>query len=125
MSGFKGSTVLRISILDHTRRRTAIRCGQAIILVVVFFALVPTYSAEACTIFMASKEGKTLVGNNEDWVDPASHVWFIPASEGRYGRVYFGFGTELPQGGMNEQGLFMDFAAVPYRPYSFSPNKTR
>lgn len=65
-----------------------------------------------CTIFMASKNGITLAGNNEDWVDPQTNVWFIPADKGMHGRVYFGFDVGLPQGGMNDQGLFFDCAAT-------------
>jgi hypothetical protein len=49
-----------------------------------------------------------LGGNNEDYFNPLTKVWFIPGEDGAFGRVYFGFGDYFAQGGMNEQGLFFD-----------------
>ena len=49
-----------------------------------------------------------LAGNNEDWFDPKTKMWFVPAENGNFGRVYFGFDNFYPQGGMNEKGLFFD-----------------
>lgn len=66
----------------------------------------------ACTAFMKSNGEKVLVGNNEDYKVPYTRVWFVPADNGRYGRVYFGYDNWSPQGGMNDQGLFFDFFAV-------------
>jgi len=68
----------------------------------------------ACTIFMGSSGGKVFVGNNEDFIDPNTYVWFLTPSPDKLGRVYFGYGHELPQGGMNEKGLFFDYA--PHNP---------
>ncbi len=63
-----------------------------------------------------SKNGIVLAGNNEDYTEPRTKIWFIPASKEGYGRVYVGFDSpSLPdsfQGGMNEHGLFMDMNAV-------------
>jgi hypothetical protein len=84
---------------DHKMKPTL----ATIAITMLLFSFYPIYS---CTIFMASKGGKTLVGNNEDFIDPESYVWFLPSENGKYGRVYFGFGIGLPQGGMNDQGLF-------------------
>jgi hypothetical protein len=54
-----------------------------------------------------------LAGNNEDWTGLFAKVHFIPASEGKLGRVYFGFDVvRFPQGGMNEKGLFFDGASA-------------
>lgn len=72
---------------------------------------------------MASKGDKTLVGSNEDFIDPESDVWVLPSEIGKYGRVYFGFGIGLPQGGMNDQGLFFDYAALPPSGRNFPPEK--
>jgi len=68
----------------------------------------------ACTIVMASKNGIVLVGNNEDWKNRKTKMWFIPASKGEYGRVCFGFDRDFgfAQGGMNDQGLFIDANAI-------------
>jgi predicted choloylglycine hydrolase len=68
--------------------------------------------AFACTIVMAAKNGVVLAGNNEDWNYPLTVVWFVPAKEGEYGRVYVGMAWDLNKrnatGGMNDQGLFID-----------------
>ena len=68
----------------------------------------------ACTAFMSSGKGMVLVGNNEDYYNPYTRIWFIPSAKGQYGRVYFGYDDWRPQGGMNDQGLFFDaFATRP------------
>lgn len=69
-----------------------------------------------CTIVTMAKNGVVLAGNNEDYTEPRTKIWFIPASKEAYGRVYVGF-DHAPihdrfQGGMNDQGLFMDMNAV-------------
>ena len=71
-------------------------------------------ASQACTIVMASKDGLVLAGNNEDWKDPFTSIWFIPGSEKEYGRVCVGFGNSAqnPQGGMNERGVFIDANAL-------------
>jgi len=65
-------------------------------------------SGYACTGFCVSQGDLVLVGNNEDWKNPLTKVWYVPAENGTYGRVYFGFDNFYPQGGMNEKGLFFD-----------------
>jgi hypothetical protein len=63
---------------------------------------------------MMSDGKNVLVGNNEDYRIPYTRVWFVPAENGQYGRVYFGYDNWSPQGGMNDQGLFYDgFATKP------------
>ena len=67
-----------------------------------------------CTVFYAS-DGKTaLAGNNEDYTNPFMTISFLPAEEGKFGRIYFGHGALYPQGGMNEKGLFFDGATAEY-----------
>ena len=79
------------------------------ILIVVALTHIPVH---ACTAFMMSDGQRVLVGNNEDYNIPHTRVWFIPAENGHYGRVYFGYENWSPQGGMNDQGLFFDFFAT-------------
>jgi hypothetical protein len=67
---------------------------------------------QSCTVFYAADEEVALGGNNEDWLNPLTKIWFMPPEAGRYGRVYFGFDDFTPQGGMNDQGLFFDGLAV-------------
>ena len=72
----------------------------------------------ACTVFCASKGDVVLTGNNEDWKNPNTKIWFVPAEDGKYGGVYFGFdkpvirGSWVSEGGMNEKGLFFDVTAT-------------
>ena len=66
-----------------------------------------------------------LVGNNEDSKIPYTRVWFIPAENGRYGRVYFGYDNWYPQGGMNDRGLFFDYFSVPKLRIKQSKEKPR
>ncbi len=58
------------------------------------------------------------MGNNEDWKYSTDvEMWFVPADGRRYGRVLFGwnqlFFFRQAQGGMNDQGLFLDWALCP------------
>ncbi len=65
-----------------------------------------------CTVLYASDGQIALGGNNEDYSIPFTKVWFLPAEEGKFGRVYFGFENFIWQGGMNDQGLFFDALGV-------------
>lgn len=69
--------------------------------------------ALACTAFCAVGGGQVLVGNNEDWYNPHTKIRFVPATPGSHGRVYVGFDDLIPQGGMNERGLWFDGFAAP------------
>ena len=80
-----------------------------------------------CTIVTMAKNGIVLAGNNEDYNEPRTKIWFVPASTEAYGRVYVGF-DHAPihdrfQGGMNDQGLFMDMNAVPPTGWHEEPGK--
>ena len=68
----------------------------------------------ACTGIVTAHGDLVLAGNNEDWCNPETKMWFIPAEKRQYGRVCFGFDNFISQGGMNDQGLFYDgFATQP------------
>jgi len=65
-----------------------------------------------CTIVYAANDSVALAGNNEDVADETANIQFLPAGDGKLGRIYFGFDVaNFPQGGMNEAGLFFDAAA--------------
>jgi hypothetical protein len=68
-----------------------------------------------CTLIYASDGRMALAGNNEDWTCHQNDIWFLPPEKGKFGRVYFGFnfnGEHIPQGGMNDHGLFYDGASA-------------
>jgi hypothetical protein len=74
-----------------------------------------------------AKNDIVLVGNNEDYNEPRTKIWFVPASKETYGRVYVGFDHspiyDRFQGGMNDQGLFMDMNAVKPTGWRDKPGK--
>ena len=67
--------------------------------------------ARGCTIFVLTDGERTLFFNNEDWSNPISRVWFVPAPEGFYSCVYVGFENNGAEGGMNSAGLAFDWVA--------------
>jgi hypothetical protein len=76
-----------------------------------------------CTIVMASRNGRVLAGNNEDRNYPETIVTFIPATASYFGRVVFGYDDAPFQGGMNDQGLFIDGNALRPTGWTSVPGK--
>jgi hypothetical protein len=81
-------------------------------LILLFLLALSPIPSNACSIFTAAKGDQVLAGANEDGDDPFGKLWLMPASDGRYGGVYFGLAFVDKQAGMNEHGLFFDFAAL-------------
>ena len=79
----------------------------------------------SCTIFSITKDGRTLFGNNEDYVKPHTKVWFTQEDTENLGCIFFSFDDFWPQGGMNSEGLVYDWASVPVKGFTFSPEKYR
>jgi len=73
-------------------------------------------TASACTACYVAAHGQVLVGNNEDFGNPATKVWFVPRGPGKYGRMYVGFEDLASQGGVNEKGLWFDAFGLPAQP---------
>ncbi|MEL6305375.1 MAG: hypothetical protein AAGL29_06430 [Bacteroidota bacterium] len=67
----------------------------------------------ACSIFTSSRNGKVLAGANEDGAYPFTYVRFQPPTKNTYGAIFFGYSDMQAQAGMNEHGLFFDYAAIP------------
>ena len=72
--------------------------------------LASAQASRACTIFVLTDGEQTLFCNNEDWSNPKTRIWFLPA-QGHYGCVYVGFDNGWAQGGMNTEGLAFDWVA--------------
>ena len=85
-----------------------------IILFVLISALFTAIQVYSCTIFYVVKNNKIYAGNNEDWKDPYSKIWFYPPGNNKHGWIKFGWGSGFPQGGMNDQGLFWDASSCAY-----------
>ncbi len=80
--------------------------------IVLIAVLVPTPAVTACTFFTKTLDGQTLAGNSEDYFEADTCVVFLPPTEGKYGRVYFGWTQVWMQGGVNDQGLAYDIMAL-------------
>ena len=76
-----------------------------------------------CTGFLLVGDGRVLFGNNEDYRDPETRVWFVPARDGRHGVMYLGFANGFPQGGMNDAGLAFDGFATAEHPLTGQEGK--
>ena len=70
-----------------------------LIATVTTVSLLLASSLYACTGFCVSQGDLVLVGNNEDWKNPNTKMWFEPPEKGKYERVYFGFDNFSLQGG--------------------------
>lgn len=77
----------------------------------------------ACTVYKITINGKTFMGNNEDYWNPHTRIWFEKGTKGHYGSSYVGFNDGYPQGGINEKGLAFDGFAVPSREIKKNTNK--
>jgi len=82
----------------------------------------------ACTIFTVVDGNTVLMGNSEDFTKQGA-VWFVPAAEGRFGRVNVGFHNfinqreDFAQGSMNEKGLAFDAAVTAKVPWTTDEGK--
>lgn len=85
-------------------------------LVFLIFVIAPALNATPCTVFYAARGDAVLGGNNEDYSDPATGLFIIPAEDGKHGWLKMGFLGGYPQGGMNEKGLFYDATGCAYLP---------
>lgn len=73
-----------------------------------------------CLVFCLSDGKHVFGGNNEDYIDPDTRMWVVPAESGKHGRIFFGFGNGFAQGGVNDAGLFFDGLALDHRAVSAS-----
>jgi hypothetical protein len=104
---------LRIPPVD----KTDIMKNKKIIVTIIallILVLILNQNAFSCTMFKLTIYGKTMVGNNEDYWNPNSRIWFEHGKVGEYGAVYVGFDNFWPQGGMNQAGLVFDGFSMDY-----------
>ncbi|MFX0085508.1 MAG: hypothetical protein ACFFAU_07530 [Candidatus Hodarchaeota archaeon] len=92
-----------------------------LLLVLIPFIAGSIKTASACTIFTISNGDKVLFGNNEDWYNPNTYIWFDLPEKDKFGRVYLGFDDLFPQGGTNENGLCFDANALPKMTLNYHP----
>ncbi|MGE8552933.1 MAG: serine hydrolase [Chryseobacterium jejuense] len=87
--------------------------GYTFILIILITILSPQMGY-SCTMYKITKHGKTIVGNNEDYLSPNSQFWFEDFTTGKYGVMYMGQLDNFAQGAVNEKGLMFDGFYVPY-----------
>jgi hypothetical protein len=79
---------------------------------ILLTALVITVqNTSACTIFVLTDAKRVVFCNNEDWSNPKSRIWFVPAGDGHLGCAFVGFDNGCAQGGLNTKGLAFDWVA--------------
>ncbi|MGJ5641965.1 linear amide C-N hydrolase [Formosa sp. S-31] len=69
----------------------------------------------ACSMYKITINGKTIVGNNEDWFSANCQIWFEPKGKHRYGVMNVGFDNNFIQGSINEAGLMFDGFTTPHK----------
>ena len=71
-------------------------------------------SSFACSMFVININEKIMVGNNEDYWNQNSRMWFEQGDENKFGVTYVGFDDFWPQGAINVEGLVFDGFGMPY-----------
>jgi hypothetical protein len=92
---------------------------KILILTSLFFAFVPVH---ACTAFTLTDDVHALLCHNEDWVNPNTRIWFVPAVASHYGCEFVGFDDNWGQGGMNTAGLAYDWVSGYKAQWERGPN---
>jgi hypothetical protein len=101
------------------------RAGELLRVVVFGSALLIAWPSAslACSLIKVTKDGTTIIGNNEEQMNPNTRIWFETGKNGGYGAVYVGFDNLYPQGGMNVKGLVFDGFGQSFRAVKTSANK--
>lgn len=81
--------------------------NKFILISVIVFLLNPILG-NACSMYKITKNGKTIVGNNEDWLSPNHQFWFESGNKSKFGVMYMGQLNNFAQGAVNEAGLMFD-----------------
>lgn len=95
----------------------------AILILIIFLSI--SIKANACTMYKITKNGKTIVGNNEDYLTPNNQFWYEAAENSKFGVMYMGTLNNFAQGAINEQGLMFDGFYAPYLPINNTEGKVK
>ncbi|MFS4445147.1 tetratricopeptide repeat protein [Maribacter sp. 2307UL18-2] len=82
--------------------------------IILTLSLFGTSEINACSMYKSTKNGKTIVGNNEDYFSPNSQFWFEEGSATKFGVLYMGLLDNFAQGAINDAGLVFDGFFEPY-----------
>ena len=86
--------------------------------------LLAPVASTACSMYKLTQNGKTIVGNNEDFLSPNGQFWYESGSKGHYGVLYMGFLNNFAQGAINEKGLMFDGFFQPFLEVKNTEGKT-
>ncbi len=112
-----------------------------ILIALVFLLTTNSTLVFSCTVSKITMHGKTLFGNNEDYLNPNTRIWFEPSEtvdikmfesnveywklnteiwfgkekKATYGTIYVGQDNMIPEGGINEAGLVFDFLGTNFK----------
>ncbi|HEX5218137.1 MAG TPA: hypothetical protein VFZ59_01100 [Verrucomicrobiae bacterium] len=80
---------------------------------ITLMLLLPIFAptCPACTIFVLTDPKSALFCNNEDYFNPVTRLWFVPAGTNYFACAYVGFDNGWAQGGLNSEGLAFDWVA--------------
>jgi hypothetical protein len=92
-----------------------IQMKKIVLYLIILFSLFMKGTLFACTAFIGVNGKAVFVGGNEN---PTKlypvELKFEPADKDKYGRVYFVYKDDIPQTGINDQGLMFDYFATPF-----------
>jgi hypothetical protein len=63
--------------------------NRTILILLVILLSIPNLGF-ACSMYKITKNGKTIVGNNEDWLSPNHQFWFESGNKSKFGVMYMG-----------------------------------
>jgi tetratricopeptide (TPR) repeat protein len=99
--------------------------NRTTLILLVILISIPNLSF-ACSMYKISKNGKTIVGNNEDWLSPNHQFWFESGNKSKFGVMYMGQLDNFAQGAINEVGLLFDgFFEPNYLPVNNTAGKLK
>ena len=125
------SALERMIYRGTTMRFSAAACDESLhkftllFLVCSCLMIIPGNPTDACTIVVKTDGESVLVGNNEDFLEPRTKVWFVARTDDAHGRMIWGYDRYLYpyQGGINEHGLFIDINAIGFTGWKNDPEK--
>jgi len=94
-------------------------------IIIILSFLIYTNTNFACSMYKITMDGKTIVGNNEDWHSPNTQMWFVNGEESEYGVMNIGLIDGFAQGAINEAGLMFDGFGMPYLAINNMEGKTQ
>jgi tetratricopeptide (TPR) repeat protein len=99
--------------------------NRTILILLVILLSIPNLGF-ACSMYKITKNGKTIVGNNEDWLSPNHQFWFESGNKSKFGVMYMGQLDNFAQGAINEVGLLFDgFFEPNYLPVNNTAGKLK